>query len=621
MKKGKDADGKTTYLKTECSGTHRTFMQLLYRRLEKFLWHNFRHWYCFRAKRSSQQLDERLAEASKDIIRELDTASPVRRRELFALLRGLLTTAIFERDYAENHTCHSYEEPQSAYWCYKQVTLMPYVIFYLGGSGVSSIMRYNSPDAFFDAVRADPSVLNASKFQLRKEYKVMVSDYHSHDNNFSQHSEHMVLRHLQEHADRPSNAATAANTVPFSYIQVWSDNAVHFKCADEFYHTANFGTLAGQTSVHKLQAHTAEHHGASEVDSVAWQCKSVMRNEEDRPGGKPPQNGKEAVEFLCEKLSQHAGRESSRSRNSIHRFDFLYLGEAGCTTTVSAQTLDDAVTHKLSCFRTGNGHNMVHLSTLPCGCKFCLARLWPQCEYLDLHSYVNKTQFGDKLGETASAAWISKPVTPSSRPTLSATRANADVAFAIEHAQDKTVLVVAVDEEDPEQHGFEWAAVRCSGPVEHLKKDRDQCGGTIKKGTLAFPGIYLDRLRLPNGSYDPTRFVMWRDANGSSPILWFRADNARLSLGRWQPAVVGGHAGRSTYVLSDEQTADLGEKHLSIQPARAPARAAAPAAAAPPARAQARARARAPAADAQRKGKRPAHAPASPSGRSRIARR
>jgi len=546
QKKDKMEDGKTAYVMKTCSGSRRDFMSELYRKLGEgdkpaFYWHECRHRLCDEMKRESFDLE---AAVRKLHSRYMATVSVEVRQEIVSILWLLSQAILGERDYGENHTIHSLLELQGQHWCHKQITIMPYIVRFLE-------MWYASEAELWAAVSADPSKM----LQLRsiKDYVVVVSDYHAHDNNFSQNSERVVLQLFASlYPDRV-----------FSLWLVWSDNANHFKGADEFLGVGAFKfqawnkdlgvALAAATSedglslgLSKVNNYTAENHGSSEVDVVTFVIKREHREAETKGDGKwggAPTNGLEAAPFLRRRFEQPKRTPSGKQRSSIHSWHFPLLEEQHLELTPRGQTLSDSLTRRCFAFRSGASPSLIMVSVLPCGCIACLTQRWSECAYMEMHCYVN----GKLLGEAV--RWIEVEVHGETTRDVRLTREMVSNTFVKLAATATVGTAVGVWANKNDEGGHSFAMVCVTKRLYKNEKPVVQRGVTFKKGAMVFQGQYFDRRE---GS--KTEFVKWSDpTTHQSPTLLFNAENVRFVKLRWAPTQTGGRKGKAIYVLTDAE--------------------------------------------------------------------
>jgi hypothetical protein len=561
-KKGQDSNGKTEHRMHTCSGTHRDFMTALYGKLNKFFWHEFVHTDTDATKRKSFDLLGLL----KALLLRMVAETCTDQRELLrtALIR-LLSLLMGERDYGENHTCHEKLEPQSMYWCYKQVTLMPYVMRRLGKLPLLSatLLEATGIDELFALLSQRKNELlaemdakvSAKRYEHGiKDYHVITSDYHAHDNNFSQNSERVVCEDCQLSAEQEG-------LVPLTWLVMWSDNANHFRQASEVLAVSHFKRqLWNKHGMGLVNNHTAPHHGSSEVDGVTFVCKREMREAEskgrDTKWGDSPRDGIEAPGFLTRRLGTGKLTPTGKSRSEVRQYKFPYLGQSDCVQTPEAKTLDGAITRKIFCIRGGGTPNLVFVRVLPCACLWCMVQVWDHCERDELHRYVNQKELG------ISAVWVEKEVREETARDVRITRgmeADQFVTLAGEKVKADVAVAVRADTTDPENRGYLFNMVKAAGTIYPLPKATTQNGVTFSRGTMVFKGRYYDRFEegeLKTGRH----FHIWSDQQKQSPIFLFRASHVRFVLGKWSPSRTGGYHGKAVYELSANELQGIEEE-------------------------------------------------------------
>tara|TARA_B110001452_G_scaffold10917_1_gene9104 strand:- start:377 stop:3151 length:2775 start_codon:yes stop_codon:yes gene_type:complete len=585
LKKGKDEAGKTAYVPHAQSATHRGFVMKLYEKMDKFFWHQFRRYYCYDQKQLSYGLDDHLEMLLMRILIEAAAEAPndELRRSFVTTLHKLLRVVIMERDYGENHTCHDTLEPQSAYWCYRQITLMPHILFRLGDAAAVAVVLAASsfeqliavlngfaPPGLGGAVSGGASsstdepldcpllaasasaLATAADLTRRKDYTVITSDYHAHDNNFSQNALRVVLGREQAFA---RSVAPGKVDLGFVLAFLWSDNANHFKCAQEFLGLSEFMRQPWNLCATLLVLYfTCEHHGSSEVDSVTFQLKEAMRRAETKDGsrwGDAPKNGKEAEAFL-NRVRGHRVQGTKeptgkKTRNTIHHQTFPYLGQADLQLTPEAETLAPAVTRKISALRGTGTPGAIMVSVLPCGCLSCLTGQWDRCLQAEMRSYVNERVLGKK------ELWVRCTIKEKVNRRQAVTRAmvgeDAFVELASKMVDKGRAVAIAADSSDPANNGHSFAMVNALGPIEKLSKDVKTASGWLRQGWLVFKGEYYERMP---GTH---RFFCFHTENGKKPPpQYFMANHVRhVFEEKWAPTTTGGWRGVSVFEILEDQ--------------------------------------------------------------------
>lgn len=337
--------GPDEYRPCECAGPRRQFVKLVKDKFEKFILHEWLHQW------NGGQL-QRMTIADQS-----------------HLPFGMLS---WTRDFAMNHTFHDVLEPQSAWFSYRQLTLLPMIV----------TRHAVLPEDGEQSTPENP--------RLVEEYVVLLSSYHGHDNLTAQHADKALYEHY------------VSRGYPVKGTFKSSDCGPHFRVCHEWLHLSQFQSKPWNTmKVPHMIGHSAACHGSGRVDVCGFACKNSMRVQE--PKGTSPKCAQEATPWLRQEFAKPKTTITGKRRSHIHRWDFLWAIREDMIPIKPAETVDGTLKiHQAKASALGPGYLDGRAGL--CTCRPCLFQAMSDpdpsgapCENAAIMSQLNRHAFGQAV--------------------------------------------------------------------------------------------------------------------------------------------------------------------------------------------------------------------------------